>query len=289
MASKIRLNGYETFYIREGWLRKGTKAIVNNSKIFSDIIHAIDDLGVGANMVKAIRYWLQATGLTEETKKGQFLTEDFGDIIIGNDPYFEDIGTLFLLHYKLVSNKDTITSWNLFFNKLDANEYSKKELYKQLYDQINIINNSFKISEKSLNIDCNSIIKSYIREDIDFQNPEENLICPLSELGLLKKDKFMDEDIYVKKSPDFADLDKLIVLYVILDNLNDKEYVSINDLVNDENNIGRVFNLTRNKINEYIDMLQGDYLTITRTSGLNIVYPKKRNKVDILKQYYNKI
>jgi hypothetical protein len=61
-------------------------------------------------MVKAMRYWLKASALSEEkkNKKGkseQFSTEDFGQLIYNNDMYFEDIFSLRLVHYKIASNK----------------------------------------------------------------------------------------------------------------------------------------------------------------------------------------
>ena len=61
-------------------------------------------------MVKSLRYWLQAVGLTFEPtngKKEQKLTP-IGEIISDNDPYIEEIGTLWILHYCLVNNKESI-------------------------------------------------------------------------------------------------------------------------------------------------------------------------------------
>jgi hypothetical protein len=49
----------------------------------------MDVLGIGANMVKALRYWLTATKLTEEPRSGkkrQDLTE-IGQVIFDNDAY----------------------------------------------------------------------------------------------------------------------------------------------------------------------------------------------------------
>ncbi len=41
--------------------------VTNNPRIFVDRdINPMDEFGIGANMVKAWRYWLQVTGLTTE-------------------------------------------------------------------------------------------------------------------------------------------------------------------------------------------------------------------------------
>ena len=47
---------HETFHPRFGWLKKGFDKAVENSAIFSEE-SASTALGVGKNMVKAIRYW----------------------------------------------------------------------------------------------------------------------------------------------------------------------------------------------------------------------------------------
>ena len=93
---KFKLKGNESFNIREGWLRKGLKELKKNPGLFSSD-DAMLDLGVGSKMVKAIKYWLLATGLVEEkyakNKREYFATEECGEIISEYDPYFEDIFT----------------------------------------------------------------------------------------------------------------------------------------------------------------------------------------------------
>ena len=63
--------------------------------------------------------------------------------------------------------------------------------------------------------------------------------------------------------------------------------MTIDRLIEEENNIGKVFNLDRNEVNEYLDILEKQgYIEINRTAGLNTVYVKT-NK-NILNQYYDK-
>ena len=104
----FKLKGNESFNIREGWLNKGIEAIREDPTVFTQST-AMDTLGVGSKMVKSIRFWMQATGLAEETrgtgKRRQNLTEDFGKIIAENDPYFEDVATLWLIHSKIIARK----------------------------------------------------------------------------------------------------------------------------------------------------------------------------------------
>lgn len=92
-------------------------------------------------------------------------------------------------------------------------------------------------------------------------------------------------------SPSHGSLDKLAVLYVITKNLSKyKPSVSIDDLLNAPNNIGKVFNLSRVAINEYLDQLRiSGYLTINRAAGLDMVYVESLEKPeDIMLEYYKK-
>src|SRR5712691_5041349 len=94
---------HESFYIRDGWLYKGLRATIDDPMIFvsSD---APERLGLGKNMVRALRYWMQATGLTEEfwenRARAQHLTS-LGQVILDNDPYLELEGSLWLIHHQL--------------------------------------------------------------------------------------------------------------------------------------------------------------------------------------------
>ena len=69
-----------------------------------------------------------------------------------------------------------------------------------------------------------------------------------------------------------------------------KESVSIESLINDPNNIGKVFNLDRVLVNEYLDQLRvSGYITLNRTAGLDMVYVNPdRTPQGIMREYYEK-
>ena len=62
MSEKIKMKGHESFSIREGWLTKGLLEVAANPKVFSEKDQT-DIFGIGTNMVKSLKYWLQATML----------------------------------------------------------------------------------------------------------------------------------------------------------------------------------------------------------------------------------
>ncbi|KGN00915.1 hypothetical protein Z969_09150 [Clostridium novyi A str. 4570] len=292
--NKFKLKGHESFYIREGWLRKGIKNIQQDSLVF---LNNPEQLGVGSNMAKSIRYWLQATGLTEErrvkgAKREQILTEDFGKIINEYDPYFEDIFTLWLLHYKIAKNKEFCTSWYLFFNEFKGEEFAKEDLIYNMKVLMNKLAMGKDFSEKSLIDDCQCILKTYSYENYNDKNPEENIMSIFNELHILEKKKNKNGiEYFSRKKPSINKLDKLVVYYVILDNIkNQDNSTSISSILEDSCNAGKIFNLDRNILNEYLDMLMNDgYISINRTAGLDKIYIKKGYKKEVLKAYYEEL
>ena len=64
---------------------------------------AVATLGVGKNMVASIRFWFRAFGLSVNDIPTSFAQSIF-DKECGYDPYLEDEGTLWLLHYFLLTH-----------------------------------------------------------------------------------------------------------------------------------------------------------------------------------------
>ncbi len=254
----------------------------------------MEQLGVGSKMVKSIKYWLQATNICEEkyinSGRGRalYLTPNFGEIINKYDPYFDDIFTLFALHYQIVKNDNLCIAWNIFFNEYDGVDFTREDMTEVCKSILNKkIEEGCSFSEKSFADDCSSVIRMYYSIS-ESEEPEESLQCPLVSLGLISKSGRF-KNAYMKTAPAKDALDKLVVLYVIVNNFTGKKVsVSINDLVNAPNNVGRLFNLNRVKINEYLDQLRvAGYLTINRTAGLDMVYINEDIKPsDILVKYY---
>lgn len=290
---KYKLKGNESFCIREGWLNKGITAIQTTPEIFS-MSNAMDVLGIGSKMVKSLKFWLLATGLAQEKKVKNSknilkLTDNLGEVINQYDKYFEDIFTLWMLHYHIVSQIEICTIWNLFFNKFDVTDFSKSNMVNKMIDEFNKIFNRDKVVVNSISDDCGSILKMYsISSENDMSDPEDNLSSPFSELGLIKRSD-RDRGIYSKIKPVYDKLDRLAVLYIIVSNMGEGNLsADIDTLISQENNIGKVLNLDRTMINEYLDQLkQEGYITLNRTAGLDKVYlNKKISPKDILIEYY---
>ena len=283
---KYRLKGHDSFVLRDGWITKGLYAVYKNPRVFEGNYGA-DELGVGTNMAKAIRYWLKTAGLTKESSyRGVELTE-FGKTVFDYDLYIEDVFTLWIIHSNIVSNYENATSWNLFFNRMrfsslfsreDAQLYLKRILVELTGDE--------NLSERSIKDDCAAIISMYSRGCSPSDDPEDKRTSPFDELGLVAK----QGNLYMKHKPSFDKLDKMVVLSLFVDELNSSGSMAIDCLVDGENMPGRILNLNRIAVNNYLDRLQHDgFVVVNRTAGLDIVYPgscRTMRRIDVIKEYY---
>ena len=121
--SKIRkytFSGHESFPCKTLWLKKGYDFVVGGNDFNSP--EAVVGLGVGKNMVASIRYWMKAFGLTQNDEVTSLASYLFADET-GKDPFMEDLGTLWLLHYLLVSTGEA-TLYNLLFTQFQRERKS---------------------------------------------------------------------------------------------------------------------------------------------------------------------
>ena len=89
----MKFSGHETFACRYAWLPKALQAIQRDPRVFTDEDEAIVELGVGKNMVRSIRFWVEASGMAKPAQKGLEPTK-LGLLIFGEkgrDPFIEDI------------------------------------------------------------------------------------------------------------------------------------------------------------------------------------------------------
>src|SRR5665647_1589103 len=71
--TSVSFGRHETFSLRFGWITKGFKGLSQDPGIFESD-HATVILGVGKNMVHAIRYWLIASQVIEANGQSLVMT-----------------------------------------------------------------------------------------------------------------------------------------------------------------------------------------------------------------------
>jgi hypothetical protein len=184
---KAAFGRHETFPLRYGWLTKGFREWCDNPEIFESE-DATVRLGVGKNMVSAIRYWLISTRMVashgrtlEPTLLGKKLLSENGW-----DPYLEDETTLWLIHWLLASNPAEATTVFWFFNRFHKPEFTTAEVMSGLQDFVRE-HVTVRTAATTLKHDVNVLLRMYEQSAPSRHVPlEEMLDSPLSTLGLIR-------------------------------------------------------------------------------------------------------
>lgn len=286
MTKKVnyKLKGHEKFPLREGWINKGISvAKKNGTHIFLEK-QGPDMLGVGTNMVKSIRYWMQACGLLVKDGNKEKLS-DIAEIIYVNDPYFEDIFSLWILHSNIAKNIKQATTWYMFFNKFNVDSFTKADLNNKMKQELfNYVGQQ--VTESSLKADVDVMLNMYAKNNNRNDDPEDKIISPFSALGIIKK----EDEIYYKIQPDLRKIANELVLYEISCLLGNNKSISIETIASGEKSLGAIYNMTMVTVNKYLDNLETmEYIRVDRTAGLDMVYPLNvKSPTEIIENYYRK-
>lgn len=180
---KASFGRHETFALRYAWLTKGFQTHAHNRHIFSSD-EATIELGVGKNMVNAIKHWLRAASLLEDSTDGLIATP-IGTAIFseidGYDPYLEDEATIWLIHWLLATNFEFASAWYWFFNCFHKAEFTSEEAANALVDFVKN-NVSGKHSERTVKQEFPMILRMYCPVKVQI---EDSLDAPLTSLKLI--------------------------------------------------------------------------------------------------------
>ena len=302
---RMKFKVHQSFFIRKGWLSKGLKAAADNPEMLlpSRSKDAMDELGLGANQVVALRYWLQATGLVEKgTRHHQPALSGLGKVVLDHDPYIEEMGTLWALHCNLASAQEDAASWYFFFNEFGMSVFGKDDFTRALERYIFTNNEKERVALASLEADFSCILSTYIpheRISGKVDSPENVIDCPLGELGLIDVES-KSSKTYRKKPANLGTLPCLIVLYSICqalaasgqDENNNAVEIRLDSLLDGPRMPGRIFNLDSvGLLTKLYELENASYIRINRTAGLDVIRlaSPQMSKEECLKAYYKEI
>lgn len=179
----LSFSGHETFRFRYPWLSKAIQGFAKDNDIFSGD-DALVKLGVGKNMVRSIRYWCQTLGLMEKGGVTQLGAGLFAED--GWDPYLEDIGTLWLLHWQLVGTPARATTWHYAFTRWGPDIFTREALSEWLAEIAEKAND--RTSRETIKRDVDVFVQTYVPSEASpTMALEETFDCPLVELGLIRE------------------------------------------------------------------------------------------------------
>ena len=213
---------HETFHPRYGWLKKGYDAAKDPTVFLAE--NATTQLGVGKNMVRAIRYWVLAYKLCEEHKNADnprlmdVKRSLFGDLLLGDegyDPYLEDPASLWLLHWMLLRPPCRAPAWWAVFNSPRSLMFTDDALTAELrrfcdehdWDDI---------ADSSLSKDARCLLRMYGSVTQGRDLLEDSIDSPFTELEIIRPvpGERRRWSINVGPKPDLPDA---IVAYACLD------------------------------------------------------------------------
>jgi len=295
---RYSFSGHETFPFRYTWLPKGVWHSQDQPGLFvAD--DALVTLGVGKNMVKSIRYWCEATEVIERVdKKGSVRVTELGEKLLGPerwDPYLEDPGTLWLLHWQLVRNPSRSSTWHLAFTRWSSERFTREQLIDWLSRLVASEQSRTQTTPASLRRDVEVVLRTYTpskaRRDLP---PEDTFDCPLVELGLIRDG---DNGVYEFVRGPKPTLPDEIFLYALVDFWNStapqQGTISFERILYGAGSPGGAFRLSENALAERLERLPTwTGFSYDDTAGLRVVLRRdldpdeQLEPMRVLERYY---
>ncbi|MBX2969097.1 MAG: DUF4007 family protein [Cyclobacteriaceae bacterium] len=283
---KLQFSGHESFHCRQFWLKKGFD-FIQSGKRFSEE-SAVVDLGVGKNMVTSIRFWMRSFDLLDEKDRLTSIAKKLFDDN-GFDPYLEDEGTLWLLHYHLTKN-NLASSFNLIFTQLRKSkpEFERRHFYA-------LISDKGKFSEATLTKDYSVFQNTYVASMSNKSEIEDSFSGILTELDLVTLKRIESKtDLLIIESKRRPEIPSEIILYAILENEDYGNSINFEKLLTEPTSVGTIFALNREGLTEKLEEITkhkkfSKNVVFKNEAGIRELQFSSKPKVfDVLAHYYDR-
>lgn len=271
MSSKARprFSGHESFACRFTWLPKAVRLIESHPCALCSDDEAILRLGLGKNMVRSIRFWLDVFGIAS-LKNGEWSLLPFGRAVLasrGFDPFIERVETQWLLHWMLTSRRDEpLFAWRHVFGRRPRPDFTRSELLAELRREST--EQGFEHSDVTLLQHIDVLLHTYLPSS-GHAAPEDVLDGPLADLRLLGVDgrrrgsDGRSETVYSLNGTAIADIGASVVDFTIADFCSrwraKERMISLRDLAYAEGSPGSTFRLSIDELQEHVETVVGEY------------------------------
>ena len=281
-AAKPTFARHETFHPRYGWFRKAYTFVAADPHVFSREDAPVR-VGVGKNMVRAIRFWGLAAKLIEVDQRSSgcrtpgLVPTRWGHALFGEsgwDRYMEDPGTLWLLHWRLLAPPSLLPVWWLAFNEFHAVEFDDNDLERAVTTQIEAVAEWNAAHPSSVRKDISVLLRTYApAERAGRSGIEDVLDCPLRELNLIGRSVATNRYRFTLGAK--PTLPPAVLAYVALDYIARMDVrgntVSLGRLAHDPGAPGRVFKLTEDELLAALESLTGETSALALTTSMGTV------------------
>ena len=187
-SASFRFTGHETFAFRHAWLPKAYRLLRQDSLAFTDVDATMIELGLGKNMVRALRFWADAAGVARPDSRRSLRLTDFADAVLhprGFDPYLEDVRTLWLLHWKLSARSGgALFAWRFLLSHWPFPELTRSEALAAFARESVRLGHSHSAITLSQHLDA--FLHTYLPSRSSRVGIEDSLDGPLVDLTLLE-------------------------------------------------------------------------------------------------------
>ncbi len=272
IGTPYRISGHESFACRYTWLPKAVRGLHANPKLFSDDQQAMVDLGVGKNMVRAIRFWSQVAGVVTVTGRGVGHTlSDFGQSLLGeggHDEFMEDIRTLWLIHWNLSTDvNNPLLAWDYLLNRWQEPELVPSAVISAMQKEAGRHDEA--LSRVTIDQHWDTFLHSYFpTRGRKGEVQEDNLDSPLTELELIirvgerpvDKGEGRAEPIYAFRREEKPDITPELFVYALNDFWNKRHEKSttslpLREVAHGHGSPGQVFKLPEEDIRARVEAL----------------------------------
>ena len=241
-------------------------------------------------MVSAIRFWLRAFGLIEADKLQPIATYIF-DSNNGQDPFAEDLNTLWLLHFLLVSSK-VASIYNLLFVEYqrEKKEFSKQELQSFIKRKCAVPEQKNVYNGNTVRKDIGVLLKNYVPpKDLKTIEDFSSLLIALGLIVDTGKKSANNENLYAFKVNDSSEIASEIILFALIRMKGTDRTVSFDML----QHLSLIFGLPIVTLIDIIRSLETSFpesLVFTDNSGIkNVQFLRDIDESEALNHYYDKI
>lgn len=280
MARPI-FSGHESFACKSHWLKRGYDFVRGENNFNDD--DAVVRLGVGKNMVASIKFWLKAIGLLKDAGLVALANHLFDDDN-GKDPYLEDIGTLWLLHFLLIQTDYATIYKTTFVDYHRQRNIIEKSKLQNYIKHICFDETGYKnlYNDNTVKRDIGVMLHNYCAKNGGNVNIEDSnsLFAPLNLICETEKNTYRFN--YDTRS----DVPSLIFLYALLVKFEGRNSISFEDI----SELALIFCLTNNDLLDIINYLCDLYpseIVFSDVAGIKeLQFRATLNSIDVLDRYY---
>lgn len=277
--SRYCFSGHESFFCKPLWLKKAYDAMNEGVNFISP--DAVATLGVGKNMVASIRFWSRAFGLSVNDIPTP-LGHVFFDAELGYDPFLEDEGTLWLLHYYLLTKK-VASLYHLTFLDFqrEKREFDRTQLLSFIKRKCNVPEQKNVYNENTVKKDIGVLLHNYVTPSELRSNEDFSAI--FLDLGLINA---LGADKYEFNNTDPCHIHPDILLYALLDYKGEDNTISLDGM----QEIALIFGLSLTNLIKLLREVVAQHpedLSYTDNSGVkNLQFIHDIDAAAVLNHYY---